>query len=229
MQIPHHPRTHPGGITQLRRCNNRDAELPEGSNRLLTYNLCMIATSRETAKVSTIGGREEHYLEWKDPYPTTFSAVNPGGQPPGSQQRLIHGVLAPDRLLEILRNFTVFRENDQGKRIKTTTRYQQYRAVRKILARLRSDREPKEKGRGDDPCAPDRIDCDARGSPGPVYRELLDRIRGGVEVHLLDRMRDERDLSWIAGCVYTGALLHTPGGRWRVIFPCCRRSSRRVR
>jgi len=34
-----------------------------------------------------------------------------------------------------------------------------------------------------------------------------------VEVHLLDRMKDERDLSWIAGCAYTGALLH-PG--WSV-------------
>ena len=69
------------------------------------------------------------------------------------------------------------------------------------------------RGEGDDPHAPDRIDYEARSSPGPVYRELLDRIRGGVEVHLLDRMRDECDLSWIAGCAYTEALLH-PG--WSV-------------
>lgn len=55
-------------------------------------------------------------------------------------------MLAPDRLLEILRSFSVFRENDQGKKIKIVTRYQQYRAVQKILARLRSDREPREKG-----------------------------------------------------------------------------------
>lgn len=134
-------------VTQLRRySNSRDTELPEGSNRLFTYNLCMIATSRETAKVSTIGGQEEHYLEWKDPYPTPFSAINPDGQPPDSQQRLIHGMLAPARLLEILRNFTVFRENDQGKKIKIVARYQQYRAVQKILARLRSDQDPREKG-----------------------------------------------------------------------------------
>ncbi|MCK9278483.1 MAG: hypothetical protein M0P22_10385 [Methanoculleus sp.] len=69
------------------------------------------------------------------------------------------------------------------------------------------------RGEGDDPHAPDRIDYEARSSPGPVYRELLDRIRGGVEVHLLDRMKDERDLSWIAECAYTEALLH-PG--WSV-------------
>ena len=66
---------------------------------------------------------------------------------------------------------------------------------------------------GDDPHAPDRIDYDVCGSPGPVYRELLDRIGGGVEVHLLDRMKDERDLSWIAECAHTEALLH-PG--WSV-------------
>jgi hypothetical protein len=69
------------------------------------------------------------------------------------------------------------------------------------------------RGEGDDPHAPDLIGYDLRGSPGPVYRELLDRIRGGVEVHLLDWVKDERDLSWIAGCAYTGALLH-PG--WSV-------------
>ena len=64
------------------------------------------------------------------------------------------------------------------------------------------------RGEGDDPHAPDRIDYEVRGSLGPVYRELLDRIRGGVEVHLLDRMKDEHDLSWIAECAYTEALLH---------------------
>jgi hypothetical protein len=69
------------------------------------------------------------------------------------------------------------------------------------------------RGGGDEPHAPNRIDYDVFGSPGPVYRELLDRIRGGVEVHLLDRMKDERDLYWIADCAYTEALLH-PG--WSV-------------
>jgi hypothetical protein len=69
------------------------------------------------------------------------------------------------------------------------------------------------RGEGDDPHAPDRIDYDVCGSPGLVYRELLDRIGGGVEVHLLDRMKGERDLYWIAECAYTEALLH-PG--WSV-------------
>lgn len=134
-------------ITQLRRySNSRDSELPEGNNRLFTYNLFIVATSRETAKASTIGGKEEHYLEWKDPFPVPFSAINPEGQPPDSQQKLIHGMLTPVHLLDLLRNFSVFRVNDQGKKIKIVARYQQYRAVRKILERLRQNQNPKDKG-----------------------------------------------------------------------------------
>lgn len=134
-------------VTQIRRYSNgRGSELPEGSNRLFTYNLFTVATSRETAKASTIGGREEHYLEWKDPYPIPFSAINPEGQPPDSQQKLVCGMLTPGHLLQLLRNFSVFRENDQGRKIKVVARYQQYRAVQKILERLRSDRLPRDKG-----------------------------------------------------------------------------------
>jgi len=32
------------------------------------------------------------------------------------------------------------------------------------------------RGEGDDPHAPDRIDCEVHGSPGPVYQALRDRI-----------------------------------------------------
>jgi hypothetical protein len=69
------------------------------------------------------------------------------------------------------------------------------------------------RGEGDDPHAPDRIDYEVRGSPGRVYRALLDRVASGPWSFLLDRMMGERDLYWIADCAYTEALLH-PG--WSV-------------
>ena len=69
------------------------------------------------------------------------------------------------------------------------------------------------RGEGDDPHAPDRIDCEIRGSPGGVYRALRDRIRPGPWSMLTDRMKDKRDLYWIADCAYTEAALH-PG--WSV-------------
>jgi len=35
------------------------------------------------------------------------------------------------------------------------------------------------RGEGDDPHAPDRIDYEVRGSPGPVYQALPDRVAPG--------------------------------------------------
>lgn len=137
----------PEAITQISRYqDSRDAIQPEGNPLLFVYNLFSVVTIRDHAKFGTIGGKAEHYLEWKDPYPTVISSINPDGRNPDSQQILIHGMLKPDHLLDLLQTFTVFKKNDQGKNIKVVSRYQQFRAVRKIIERLKSDRTPKEKG-----------------------------------------------------------------------------------
>ena len=99
------------------------------------------------ARFGTIGGKEDHYLKWKDPYPVAISSINPGGKPPDNQQLLIHGILTPAHLLDLLKTFAVFMKNDQGRIIKIVARYKQFRAVRKIIERLKSNRTPKEKGR----------------------------------------------------------------------------------
>ena len=61
---------------------------------------------------------------------------------------------------------------------------------------------------GDEPHAPDRIDYEVRGDPGGVYRALLDLVAPGPWSIQAGRMKDERDLYWIADCAYTEALLH---------------------
>jgi type I site-specific deoxyribonuclease, HsdR family len=137
----------PEAITQIFRYqDSRDALQPEGNPLLFVYNLFSIVTTADIAKFGTVGGKAEHYLEWKDPYPVAISSINPDGRNPDSQQILIHGMLRPDHLLDLLQTFTVFKENDQGKDIKIVSRYQQFRAVRKIIERLKSDRTPREKG-----------------------------------------------------------------------------------
>lgn len=137
----------PEAITQIFRYqDSRDAIQPEGNPLLFVYNLFSVVTTADLAKFGTIGGKAEHYLEWKDPYPVGISSINPDGKTPDSQQVLIHGILKPDHLLDLLQIFTVFKKNDQGKNIKVVARYQQFRAVRKIIERLKSDRTPKEKG-----------------------------------------------------------------------------------
>jgi len=131
----------------LRYSNNRpQAKEKEGNERLFHYNQFMIATFRQEARFSTIGGGYEHYLEWKDCYPFKFSDINPDGSNPNSQQLLVQGMLHPKNLLDIVENFTVFKPNDKSQIIKVVGRYQQYRAVQKIINRLRSGKTPADKG-----------------------------------------------------------------------------------
>jgi len=51
-------------------------------------------------------------------------------------------LLAPATLLDVLRTCTVFMDTDSGRRIKAVCRYQQYRAARKIIERLRAGKTP---------------------------------------------------------------------------------------
>ncbi|MCM1987651.1 type I restriction endonuclease subunit R [Methanococcoides seepicolus] len=131
----------------LRYCNNRpQAKEREGNERLFHYNQFMIATYRQEARFSTISGGLEHYLEWKDCYPFKFSDINTDGSNPNSQQILVQGMLHPENFLDIVHNFTIFKENDKGKVAKIVSRYQQYRAVRKIIERISEGNTPAERG-----------------------------------------------------------------------------------
>jgi len=131
-------------ITQLWRYANKRGE-KEGNEKLFWYNLFMIATSNQTAKYSTITGEHEHFVEWKDPYPFALSDIGAAGNLT-SQQVLVQGMLSQDNLLDILYNFTIFREDHKGEIIKLTPRYQQFRAVKKIIKRLKEKTDPKDKG-----------------------------------------------------------------------------------
>lgn len=61
-----------------------------------------------------------------------------------AQQRLLAGMFSISSFLDILQNFILF-ETDDGRMIKKVARYQQYRAVNKVIARLKngSDRKAK--------------------------------------------------------------------------------------
>lgn len=135
-------------INQLLRYSNNRAQVKEneGNERLFHYNQFMIGTYRQAARFSTISGGYAHYLEWKDCYPFKFSDIDPDGKNPNSQQLLVQGMLHPQNLLDLVENFTVFKENDKGQMIKIVGRYQQFRAVQKIFDRLKSGKTPKDMG-----------------------------------------------------------------------------------
>jgi type I restriction enzyme R subunit len=137
------------GITQLLRYSNgRDwVDEDEGVERLFYYNQLMISTFGLQARFGSIGAGYEHYLEWKDTSPVPLAGVAEElGKPTlTSQETLVAGMLRPEHLLDIVRNFVLFMQSGP-RRIKLVPRYQQFRAVHQAVRRLQ--REPGEERGG---------------------------------------------------------------------------------
>ena len=131
-------------ITQLMRYSNR-RETKEGNEKLFWYNLFMIATSNQVAKYGTITSDYEHFYEWKDPYPYSLSDISQD-KTITSQDLLVQGMLSKNNLLDILHIFTLFVEDSKGGIKKVAPRYQQFRAVKKIVKRVKEGKTPEEKG-----------------------------------------------------------------------------------
>ncbi|MBR9827184.1 MAG: type I restriction endonuclease subunit R [Oceanospirillales bacterium] len=61
-----------------------------------------------------------------------------------AQQRLLAGMFSPASFLDLIQNFTVY-EAVEGRLIKKVARYQQYRAVNKVIHQLKAGKTRKEK------------------------------------------------------------------------------------
>ena len=128
-------------IDQLRRyANQRGSDVPEGAEQLFWASQFTVATTGERAEAATFSALPEHYMAWKDPHPSTIADVAESlGKEPASvteQELLVAGMLAPERILDIVRHFTLFVEAGLGRTVKVVGRYQQYRGVHKALRRL---------------------------------------------------------------------------------------------
>lgn len=141
----------------MRYANTRDDDFgfKDGEERLFHYNLFSIATHGEEARVGSITGDFEYYLNWKDIFPEVYRNIdllnyaaeetaryqNNGlhNDPRVRQEVLIKGILNKEILLDILQHFTLFMEIKEGVEVKIVCRYQQYRAVGKILDRMRNE------------------------------------------------------------------------------------------
>ena len=129
------------GIEQLFRYQDRrDAESSEGVPELFFYNQFVVSTSFHSARYTSITGGRSHFIEWKDPYPYKLTDIKPGGGVPSSQEVLVAGMLEPSHLLDIIQNYIVFIDDDEGRTIKIVPRYMQYRGARKIVERLRKEK-----------------------------------------------------------------------------------------
>jgi type I restriction enzyme R subunit len=127
------------GINQLLRYSNqRDwIDAREGNEKLFHYAQLLIVSDFDDARLACPGAQFEHYLPWKDCYPTAMPALATQFDKSqlSQQQVLIEGVLHPDRLLDILQHFVIFMQVE-GRTVKIAPRYQQYRAVLKAMRRL---------------------------------------------------------------------------------------------
>ncbi|NPV63611.1 MAG: type I restriction endonuclease subunit R [Methanotrichaceae archaeon] len=137
----------PEAIDQMMRYSEQRGEKGEGNAPLFYYNQFVVATCRQEAKFGTITTHSEKYFyRWSDPYPRTVDDLEHGAGSPNDQQRLVAGMLDQDNLLDLIRTFTLFSNNDKGQMIKIVGRYQQFRAVKLALKRLLEGKNPRERG-----------------------------------------------------------------------------------
>ena len=146
-------------VDQLRRYSNQrkaafEVDENEGNEPLFATNQLLVATSFDEARVGCVGAAFEHFVQWK-------TVVGPDGN--GSeievaerlgksglteQERLIAGLLAPAHLLDVVKNFQLFMQVG-GQTIKSVCRYQQYRAVNRAIARLKTGQTRVQHGESD--------------------------------------------------------------------------------
>jgi type I restriction enzyme R subunit len=137
-------------LTQLIRYQQ---EIPQ----LFHTNQILVGTNLFGAKYGAICAEMEHYHEWKDAGDSKFPnmAEHPSvkemlglgliekgdlSDNPTAQEVLIASVMNKNNLLDIVQNFIVF-EHEREKTIKKICRYQQFRAVNKILRRMTQEDE----------------------------------------------------------------------------------------
>lgn len=113
------------------------AGLKEGEQRLFWTNQLLVATHDEDAKYGSITSNEEYFFQWKSIYPDEEPYIDSVVGVHRPQECLVQGMLHPHRLLDMMRSFTLFMDAGD-KRIKIICRYQQYRAVIKVIERFRA-------------------------------------------------------------------------------------------
>lgn len=137
----------PEAMDQMMKYQNQREGEKEGAEKLFRYNQFSAISWGDGAEAGTYKTPPSEFKSWKDPYPAeeddlknTFDKdrITP-------QDTLIYSLFKKRRLLDMLQNFTVFREKGKGI-IKMVARYQQYRTVMKALKRIKQREESETNG-----------------------------------------------------------------------------------
>lgn len=132
-------------VTRYANTRDDDYGFKEGEEKLFHYNIFSIITHGREARVGTISADFDFYNNWVDIFPEEYKVVK---FPPDEERQevLIHGMLNKEILVDILKHFTLFMEIKKGEEVKIVARYNQYRAVGKIIKNYRAGHTPMEKG-----------------------------------------------------------------------------------
>jgi type I restriction enzyme R subunit len=132
-------------VTRYANTRDDDYGFKEGEERLFHYNIFSIITHGREARVGTISAEFDFYNNWVDIFPEEYKIVE---YPPNEERQevLIHGMLNKEILVDLLKHFTLFMEIKKGVEVKIVARYNQYRAVGKIIKNYREGNTRIEKG-----------------------------------------------------------------------------------
>lgn len=108
--------------------------IEEGCERLFHTNLFSVITHGTEARCGTLSADFDFYLNWRDIFPEEY-AEGVNIEPSGRQEILIKGMFNHEILIDIFRNFTLFKQKGDNT-IKLICRYPQYRAVGKMIEKL---------------------------------------------------------------------------------------------
>lgn len=95
---------------------------------LFQYNELLVITDGLEARYGTISSDRERFMCWKM---MGGEREAPANMP--ESEVLLHGIFDKERLLELLRYFIVFEENDKGTKTKKVAAYHQFHAARKAV------------------------------------------------------------------------------------------------
>jgi len=101
----------------------------------------VVSTHKDHARYATNYTPARHWSEWKDPYPLTIDDVAKKlGRIPSPQDLFLFGVCSKENLLDLVQNFVVYeREEEAGGVVKKIAKYQQFRAVNKIIEKVTAE------------------------------------------------------------------------------------------
>ena len=130
-------------------CKASHVKISKGINQLLSYqnshprhfvfNQVCVAINRNQAVYGAIHTPEQFYFRYRLEAQEEAEVRSLLGKEPTEQDRLLWALFEPSRFVELVCQFVLF-ELDEGRTIKKLPRYQQWRAVRKTIAKLTADK-----------------------------------------------------------------------------------------